>query len=369
PLLAATSCCIATSREAKKLGVRTGPGVAEAKRICPGIQIVVSEPEKYVNYHFAIVETVESFIPVAATHSIDEMSCRLTGPQREVAEATRLAHAIKAALREKVGAVLTCSIGLAPTRLLAKTACDMQKPDGLTVIRGCDLPEALYTLVPEDIPGIGSRMKRRLEARGITTMPQLWALTEDEMKRIWGGVTGRRMWHWLHGHDIPDVPTHESSLGHSHVLSPDLRTQAGAYAVLQKLLHRAAGRLRRQRMWATGMMVLVKSFNDQNWEAKTTFIECQDTLTLLQTLRGLWAQHPATTNRPLMVGVTLLGLVPDELHNLSLFDEPKRRALSHAIDRLNARFGRETVYFGGIHAIKAAAPTRIPFQTIPDFGG
>ncbi|MBI3872951.1 MAG: DNA polymerase, partial [candidate division Zixibacteria bacterium] len=46
PLLAATSCCIATSREAKKLGVRTGPGVAEAKRICPGIQIVVSEPEK-----------------------------------------------------------------------------------------------------------------------------------------------------------------------------------------------------------------------------------------------------------------------------------------------------------------------------------
>jgi DNA polymerase-4 len=255
---------------------------------------------------------------------------------------------------------------LAPNKWLAKVGSDMQKPDGLIVIRPGDLPHILYPLRPIDLPGIGPRMSGRLEARGITTVPQLCELTEQQMKRLWGGIVGQRFWHWLHGHDIPDVVTHQSSLGHSHVLGPDLRTEAGAYGVLQRLLHKAAARLRQGNLWAVGMIVFVEFYNDPSWEAEASFQECQDTLTLLGTLQMLWRKRPSFARRtPQLVGVNLVGLVPDEKHNLSLFGGEKREALSLAMDRINARYGRETLYFGGIHDYRATAPTRIGFTSIP----
>jgi DNA polymerase-4 len=238
PLMAETSCCIAASREAKKLGIKTGTLAREARRMCPSIRLVEARPQRYVEYHHKIVAAVESCLPVTAVHSVDEMACRLSRPERDVATAVALAQKIKRTIRDTVGEVLTSSIGLAPNKWLAKVGTEMQKPDGLLVIRRCDLPEVLYSLRPIDLPGIGLRMNKRLAARGITTVQRLCRLTEKQMKQLWGGIVGRRFWHRLHGHDIPDVVTHQSSLGHSHVLGPDLRSEAGAYGILQRLLHK-----------------------------------------------------------------------------------------------------------------------------------
>ena len=367
PIMAESGCCIAASREAKVRGIKTGTGVAEARRLCPGIQIVEARPQRYVEYHHAIVAAVESCIPVTAIHSIDEMACRLTGPQRELDCATELARRIKTTIRRNVGEALTCSIGLAPNRLLAKVACDMQKPDGLTAIRSVDLPSILYSLAPIDIPGIGPRMNRRLEARGITTVQRLCELTRKDMKRLWGGITGERFWYWLHGHDIPDIVTHQSSIGHSHVLPPELRTEAGAYAVLQKLVAKAALRLRQQHLWCTRLFVMVKCFNKRSWEAKIDFAECRDTLTLLEALARLWEERSAgPAHNPFIVAVNLLGLIPGEQHNLSIFEDKRRLALADTMDRVNAKYGRATLYPAALHTVRSAAPTRISFQTIPD---
>lgn len=366
PLMAETSCCIAASREAKKFGIKTGTLAREARRMCPSIRLVEARPQRYVEYHHQIVAAVESCLPVTAVHSVDEMACRLSRPERDVATAVALAQKIKRTIRDTVGEVLTSSIGLAPNKWLAKVGTDMQKPDGLLVIRRCDLPEVLYSLRPIDLPGIGPRMNKRLEARGITTVPRLCQLTEKQMKQLWGGIVGRRFWHWLHGHDIPDVVTHHSSLGHSHVLGPDLRSEAGAYGILQRLLHKVAARLRQGNLWTTGLMVFVKFYNDRSWEAKASFQECQDTLTLIETLQMLWERRPSFVRRtPQLVGVNLVGLVPDEQHNFPIFGDGKREALSLALDRINAAYGRETLYFGGMHNYKGAAPTRIGFTSIP----
>jgi DNA polymerase-4 len=191
-------------------------------------------------------------------------------------------------------------------------------------------------------------------------------MSKDDMRNLWGGVVGERFWYWLNGHDIPDVKIKNSSLGHSHVLPPDMRHEEGAYAIIQKLLHRAALRLRFNHWWCTGLVVQVSFWNDKSWDAKASFSECQDTLTLLATLKQLWKGHPDFgKNKALSVGVTLYGLVPDRMHNFSLFDDTRRLALSQAMDHINARWGRDTTYFAGILPARQHAPTRVPFSSIP----
>ncbi|HWB53548.1 MAG TPA: hypothetical protein VG722_05125, partial [Tepidisphaeraceae bacterium] len=249
-----STCCIAASYEAKRLGIRTGTPVWQARR-CRGMQIVAARPDVYVRIHHQIIRAVESCIPVQAVHSIDEMSCRLTLAEQPPGVAVELARQIKRAIRRQVGECLTCSIGLAPNRLLAKVATDMQKPDGLTVIRQRDLPQILYPLRLDDLPGIGLRMLKRLNSFGIATIEHLYSFSEMQLREIWGGVVGQRWWHWLRGHDLPEAPTRRSTVGHSHVLPPELRNDEGACAVLVRMIHKVAARLRRLNYWAGKMEI------------------------------------------------------------------------------------------------------------------
>src|SRR6478736_2059806 len=140
PVVAETTCCIAASYEAKAFGVKTGTGVAEARQLCPAIRFVEARPREYVQMHHRLVAAVDSCVPVHAVKSIDEMICRLAREHREPEGGIRLGQEVKAAIRRSVGEYVRCSIGLAPNRTLAKMAADMQKPDGLTVIRTAELP-------------------------------------------------------------------------------------------------------------------------------------------------------------------------------------------------------------------------------------
>ncbi|MGH9466066.1 MAG: DNA polymerase Y family protein, partial [Terriglobales bacterium] len=137
--------CIAASYQAKPFGVKTGVKVHEAQRLCPQLRLVLARPKLYVEYHRQIVEAVERVVPITEVQSIDEAACRLMGRERQIVNARGLAEAVKQAVRG-VGETLTCSIGLAPNRYLAKVASDMHKPDGLTVLLREQLPQALYGL-------------------------------------------------------------------------------------------------------------------------------------------------------------------------------------------------------------------------------
>src|SRR5262245_4378135 len=130
PLMAETTCCLAASRQAKKYGVKTGTLVGDARLLCPEIAFVVARHDLYTLYHKTILEAVDTCIPIHSVISIDEMICELTGSQREFSQAIQLAEKIKTTLRQRVGDVLTCSIGLATNRFLAKVASDMNKPNG-----------------------------------------------------------------------------------------------------------------------------------------------------------------------------------------------------------------------------------------------
>jgi DNA polymerase IV len=386
PLLADTTCCIAASYEAKRYGVRTGTQVGEAKRLCPGIVLIEARHELYVDYHYRVVEAVESCLPVTSVMSIDEMACRLLGKEQPLLSALELARQVKDAVR-KVGSTLRCSVGLATNRYLSKVASDMEKPDGLVALTPDLLHDALTALTPRDLPGVGARMEKRLHQAGILTMTQLLALDREQLHTAWGGIGGEKLWHWLRGEDFGDPELeHQKSIGHSHVLSPDLRTPEGAYAVANKLLHKAAMRLRKARLWAANMTLTIRfsvgsaaatskhssGIHQQPWVQSCRLLECQDNQTLTEGLQQLWSQSPAAhgQKKPFFVGVSLGNLVPDHLHTLSLFsgleEEGKRTRLSLTMDRVNYKYGTNTLCFAGMLLAGAAAPTRIAFSSIPD---
>jgi DNA polymerase-4 len=372
PVLAETSCCIAASYEAKALGISTGTGVAEARRLCPDIAIVLAEHAKYVEMHHRAVAVVDRIAPVRQVLSIDEMECELTGRWQQPERAVTLAQLIKAEVLTELGECMRTSVGIAPNTLLAKLASNMQKPDGLTMLQAHELPQRLYPLKLSAINGIGPRMRRRLNACGIETMEQFYAAPRELLRTAWGGVAGAEMYDKLRGQWYGPRETVARSLGHSHVLPPDLRNPTGALAVLNRLTQKAAMRLRKQNVYATAMSVHVRSRQTSGGhvgdERAAQVGETQDTAFLLHTLDTLWHSGLHRWPKPVSVGVQLHGLVPAVQHTPDLFAAPvkDRRKLMAAIDALNGKHGKNTVYFASAQAGLDHAPMRIAFNRIPD---
>jgi DNA polymerase-4 len=361
-----STCCIAASVEAKQLGVRTGTPVWQAKRI-KGLRVIEARPDEYVRFHHKIIEAIDSCLPVHGVHSIDEVSCRLGSNQTDPIVAAQLAQRVKQGIRERVGAWVRCSIGVAPNRLLAKVAADMQKPDGLVTITDADLPDVLFALRLDDLPGIGPRMLKRLNGLRITAVQHLCERSESELKAAWGGIVGQRWWHWLRGRELPEPPTRRSTVGHSHVLPPELRNDEAARKVLVRLIHKTAARLRRLDCWARRMEIYVSfTFREEGWSGSAALGLCQDTQTMLEAFDQLWRVRPRE-GVPTQVAVTLYELVAHQSASSPLFPAEQRRLqLARTVDQLNRKFGADTIYFGGMHGMASAAPARIAFSQIPD---
>ena len=379
PVQAETTCCLAASVEAKRHGVQTGTLVRDARKLCPGIELVLARPAKYIEWHHRLLRAVDRIVPVVGddgrmdgVRSIDEVACELLGSQQRRANAEALARQIKDEIRRETGGeAIRCSIGIAPNELLAKTASDMRKPDGLVVIEQHDLPDALHGLELRDLCGIGPSMEARLHALGIRSMRELLAAGKPTLRCAWNGIEGERMWALLHGAWLPPRRTRRGSIGHSHVLEPALRSPDGARTVLNKLLAKAAMRLRRESFVAGALAIRMRLLGtEQRWEYDAVFDPTDDSRAFLRLLNRALREHaPPVSARPLSVSVTLHGLVPRGHASRGLFDDDHAiDALNGTIDRINGRFGLNTVYFGAMQDALArdAAPLRIPFNRIPD---
>jgi DNA polymerase-4 len=341
--------------------------VREAKRLCPGLKLVEAEPVVYVDYHHRLVEAVESCAHVEKVLSIDEMYCELHGREQHPAPAVALARQIKSAIATRVGAELRCSIGIAPNIFLAKTATELQKPDGLTVIEKKDLPGCLFGLKLRDLCGIGRQMEKRLNAYGITSVEALCNADEMQLRQAWGGIGGPDMYAKLRGEWADDLPTERSSVGHSHVLPPALRSHRSAYSVLSRLLQKAAVRLRNYGLIAGAMHIHVGRLDGSSWKEQVHLDPTQDTLQFLDALKALWAHYPGSGAAPVKVGIVLADLREQSSQSRSLFhDIEARNRLNASIDSLNSKYGKNTVYFGGAHQALKSAPMRIAFSHIPD---
>lgn len=362
---------IAASYQAKAFGIHTGMRVGEAKRLCPHLIFAGGDHSRYAEYHEKIVAEVWRHIPVTHICSIDEVACRLLDNENAPEQAVALARRIKAGIRANVGDCLTSSVGIAPSRLVAKIAADMQKPDGLTMVQARDLPDALIPLALRDIPGIGAKMEARLNARGIHSMADLLGQDPHSAGSAWGSVVGSRLWYALHGTDMPERAQQSRSIGHSHVLAPQLRDLETARQTARRLLMKAASRLRRAECVARHLTLNARFESKRGWSATMKLAPTDDSFPLLDALSQLWPRlmREIGSERLRLVGVSLDDIRPASGTQLSLFERPKRPTLeiARAMDSINARFGRNAVSLGPVPAGRAGrVGTRIAFGRIPE---
>lgn len=368
---------IACSREAKAFGVKNVMPIDEARKLCPDLVLVPQKPDLYRRAHHALISEIESVLPVDAIKSIDELTCKLDETGRRDPET--VSARIKSTISRNIGPWITCSIGMAANRQLAKMACKAGKKtgkrygDGLMIWRPEDLPEPLFPIPLIDIPGIGESMARRLYRARITTTELLYETQPKHMRKLWGNVTGERLWYALHGYDIQAPESARGMFGHGRVLPPESRTIAGAEEITRLLLTKAARRLRRENFYAGGLWLWL-SIRDGSWLGKRFLPVVNDDQAILSALAELWRHvrrdHPLGVTI-FRVGVTLYDLSPagERQIDMLLNDDRKRQKwerVTSATDALNARYAATVISLGtwkppaGGHAGGKISYTRIP---------
>ncbi len=369
---------IAASYEAKAFGIKTGTPIHKAKQMCPELICVLANHEHYVEFHHRIHKEVENHIPVSVTASIDEVACRLMENESSVEQATAIAYSIKKGLAKNIGEYVKCSIGIAPNKYLAKVATDIQKPDGLTIIKAEDLPNKILPLKLRDLPGVGSNMEIRLNKADIKSIADLWSLPPQQLRKVWGSVWGERMWYWLRGIDIPDQKTEKRTIGHSHVMSPELRIPDKAKYVARRLVLKTASRLRRLGYHSSALHFSTRLESGKKLESGMKCIRAQDSITFTEMLDQIWEQL-----KPQMKGQRLKK-ISITLHELTNLDEAqpelfssmpeeiaaqrrKYESLSNALDKINHKYGRDSATLGMTPSQgKSFTGTKIAFTRIPD---
>ena len=376
PCFTDATCAIAASYEAKAYGIKTGTMIYEAKRLCPKLICVKANHENYVDYHHKILTEIEKYIPIEIVASIDEVACRLMGKQCQENEVRQLAKNIKQGLQKKIGKYIRCSIGIAPNRFLAKTASNLEKPDGLQVLYTQDVPERIKHFKLSDLTGIGRAMEYRLQRSGILSIEELYKISPKHMRKLWGSVQGERFWYMLRGVEIPIDTSQRRTIGHSHVLEPKFRQVDLAQQVMSRLLLKAASRLRRLQYYANNLSISFRTENGLKMQGTKKFYRACDNITLLNEGTKIWNDliKKNQIRSVKKISVTLFNLkkktelqpnlfaTVDQQHLTERFE-----SLSEAMDTINSRFGRDSIALGNIpNQIQSFSGTRIAFTRIPD---
>ena len=366
------TCVIACSREAKLRGVQNVMNIAEARAMCPDIVLVPQSPDLYRRAHNTLLSEISTVIPVDAVKSIDELTCRVSPSDRNDPRALGLR--IKRRIADNIGPYITCSIGFAANRQLAKMACKAGKPNGNMVWHPADMPGPLLELSLRNIPGVGERMERNLARSGVTTIGKFLAAQPKHMRKIWGNVTGERLWYALHGYDVQTPPSGRGMYGHGRVLPPDYRSIEHAKSASRLLIVKAARRMRRDGWNAGRIWLWLELMGDHSVFRDAWLPAVHDDQAVLTALEGLWAgvrESLPRHARILRLGVTLLDLTRASERQLDMLlnDDWKRRQCERAtaaIDALNRKYGRTLVSVGswlpppGGYAGGKISYTRIP---------
>lgn len=359
-----------SSYEARAKGVKTGMAIWEGKRTCPELILVVGDNRKYTHTSTKINEIFRDFTPEVEAFSIDESWLDVTHSLSIFGSAVNIAYQIKARIRHSFG--ITCSIGIAPNKLLAKLASDMQKPDGLTVIEPEDVPRILERMPIKELCGIGRNMQRHLNMMSIYTCGELGRCDETRLTRKFG-IIGRRLKEMGQGIDNSPVVQYGEeddvkSVGHSSTLERDIDDPAEIRRFLLQLSDMVGSRARRYNVSGKTIHLYVRYADFfSSWGKQTTlksYINLSDEIykAALSILDTVELEQPVR-----LLGVTLSNL-KHQAEQLPLFeDERKKLFATQAMDKVNDRFGSMAVTFGSLLPGKETAGNHvIPPSWRPD---
>ncbi|MDP2105802.1 MAG: DNA polymerase IV [Desulfobulbaceae bacterium] len=338
----------AASYEARRFGVHSALPVGIARNRCPNGVFLSPRIERYRQVSTQIMDLFACFTPVVETISLDEAFLDVTGTERLFGTARDLAEHIRKQVRDEVG--LTVSAGVGTSKLVAKIASDMNKPDGLTVVLPGTEIEFLAPLAINKLPGVGPAVCKQLNLLGVRTIGDLarvpLAIVERKL-----GQAGRQLHQAAWGIDDRQVESGRGvkSMGHEETFAEDLIDLTVIRRELLSLALKVGSRLRRHGLVARTVVLKTKYYDFVQTTRSKSLAVTDDDETLYRTGCQLLVQTLAG-RKPLR----LLGLTATNLHEGclarqgSLFDhcggrEEKRRQINQAVDRINAVYGRDGI--------------------------
>ena len=332
------------SYEARRYGVRAAMPVSQALRLCPAARIVLPDFARYQEISRQVMAIFESFTPLVEPLSVDEAFLDVRGVRRLWGSPGRIAQLVRERVLAEVG--ITCSVGVAATKHVAKMASTLCKPDGMLVVAAADTLDFLAPRPVRAMWGVGPKAAEALEARGIRTIRDIRESSQEALDRAVGPALGQRLSELARGQDPREVETArvEKSVGHEETFDVDVTDRDVLRSELLRLSDRVAARLRRAE-WETRTVAIKIRFDD------FTTLSRSQTLpepTAVGQRIGTAAQElfeQIDRRSPVrLVGVRAEKLQPAGGGAFALWDDDEDwRRVEGALDSARARFGNGTI--------------------------
>ncbi len=336
------------SYEARMFGVRSAMPLKEARRRCPHAILVRGRHSYYEKVSNRLLKVYRKYTPTVEPFSIDEAFLDVRGCERLHGDACEIAHKIKTDVREGFG--LTCSVGIAPNKLVAKMASDMKKPDGLTVIRSEDIASVIWPLPVRKLYGVGEKTSEVLESLGVKTVGAVAEMPVELLVEKFG-ETGRLLHSLACGIDNsrvnPAIGEMPKSIGHEITLQEDSKNERLILTHILSLSQQVGRRLRQQGL--VGRTVVLKlrysDFTTLTRANTFSFFTCLDE-DIYEAAKRLLLINWSRPRKIRLVGVTVTSLSSqdDFMRQLALFEEDeKRRRVAATMDKVRDRFGESAI--------------------------
>lgn len=337
--------------EARPYGIRAGMSVQEAKRKCPQLILVEGDHSKYTETAARIFSILKDYTPLVEVASIDEAYLDITESLLLFKSPLLIAQSIKARIREEEQ--LTCSIGIAPNKLLAKLGSRLKKPDGLVIIEKEDSEEILRDLPVSKLNGIGPKLAEALNSIGIFTCGQLGRFPVSILTQRFG-VIGERLHEMGLGLDDSlvisfDEEEDAKSISHSVTLEEDTSDPNILRKVLLQLSERVSRRMRKEGYYGNRVAVTIRYSDFYTFSKQKTLSQWinsgneifQHALEIFESI-----SHP----KPIRLLGVAVSLLKKEWCQLDLFEKrEKKDNLLKAMDRVNEKFGDWTLTWAGLY--------------------
>ena len=362
---------IASSYEAKALGIKLGVNVKEARLLAPNVIVMMPDPEKYFDAHRRFKKILLNYTDEVTPKSVDEFIIDFSGSRavQRGANLVDIGHSIKKDVAREIGEYVTINIGLAPNRFLAKLAAGLNKPDGLDVITAKNLRDVYEGLELVDLPGINHRYEARLNYAGIYTPLQfLDAELNTLKKQVFKSVVGYYWYLRLRGHEIDSVNFGRKSFGQQYALGNKTKDHEELSRLLMKLSEKTGRRLRGHDFVGYGIGLWLNFENRAYWaktkKTKSMIYSTQDIYLQAQRLLSQVIIPARVTN----MGVTVFNLVPAKPTQLGLFDDSRldSRSLAVAADLVNDKYGEFSVVPAIMANMQDVILKRVAFGGIKD---
>ena len=323
--------------------------MAMARRLCPHAIVVPTRFARYREVSERMFEILESFTPIVQPLSIDEAFLDVTGSERLHGDAVTIARKLKQRVRDEL--CLTASVGVAPNKFLAKLASDLEKPDGLTIIRAEDVDRVLPPLPVTRIWGIGPKTAKRLEERCIRTIGDLRNATDETLSRLLGEDV-ERIRNLIHGRDERLVVTDSDArqISQEQTFGVNVADPEAVRGELLGQVEHVARRLRKHHLRAGGVTLKIRYGDFQTITRSRALSEPTDrTDVLWAASRDVFNEWAEKSFQP----VRLIGMAARSLVGLGgqmpLFADAsaeKHQRLDRVVDKIVDRFGSSSVRRG-----------------------